>query len=392
MRYSTIALAASLLAKDTVLAGTLHGHRVWHGIGHRDLTTEEYVETATVFTTITMEWPGDFISSTSSTEVAVTTSSQAQSVTTTSTAPSVTSTSAAASSSALEAAVFLAKSSSSSSSSSTSSAAQTTLATVAVPTTTTPVVESTTSTTTSAAASATTSTTSSSSGKRGLPYNSASLTDAFLDTSSVTWAYNWDSKSNGLSSKLDYIPMLWGLGSDFVDSWTTNADAAIASGSTALLAMNEPDLAAQSDLSYTDAAAGYLKYMQPYAGKALLGSPSVTNGASPMGLTYLKNFVDACDGCTIDFCAIHWYDSASNVEYFKSYMAEAQTACGGKPIWITEFGATGTSAEQATFLDTVIPWMDAQDYIEKYAYFMASDGVLLSGTSLSTIGEAYVSA
>lgn len=108
-----------------------------------------------------------------------------------------------------------------------------------------------------------------------------------------------------------------------------------------------------------------------------------------MGLSWLTNFMDACSDCTIDFCPIHWYDSASNVDYFKSYMAEAQTACGGRPIWITEFGATGSDSEVATFLETVIPWLDEQDYIHRYAYFMAEDGVLLSGTSLSTIGQAF---
>ena len=37
------------------------------------------------------------------------------------------------------------------------------------------------------------------SGKRGLPFNSESLANMFSSSSEVTWAYNWNYISNGLS-------------------------------------------------------------------------------------------------------------------------------------------------------------------------------------------------
>jgi Glycosyl hydrolase catalytic core len=104
---------------------------------------------------------------------------------------------------------------------------------------------------------------------------------------------------------------------------------------TQFLRFNEPDLSTQSNISPTDAAAGYKTWMQPFAGKARLGAPAVTNGGSPMGLTWLENFLNACSGCTIDFVPIHWYDSATNIDYFKSYVQQAHST-SGKPIWITE--------------------------------------------------------
>ena len=71
-------------------------------------------------------------------------------------------------------------------------------------------------------------------------------------------------------------------------------------------------------------------------------------------------------------------------------MQEASAACNGKPIWLTEFGASGTAEEQNTFLETVLPWMDEQSYIERYAYFMVADGSLIStGTALSTLGNTF---
>jgi hypothetical protein len=63
----------------------------------------------------------------------------------------------------------------------------------------------------------------------------------------------------------------------------------------------------------------------------------------------------------------------------------------GKNVWLTEFGATGTDDEVNTFLETVLPWLDTQPYVERYAYFMASEGKLITGGSLSTYGKTYAS-
>jgi len=49
------------------------------------------------------------------------------------------------------------------------------------------------------------------------------------------------------------------------------------------------------------AAQAYMRYIQPFAGKAELGAPDVTNGGGTMGLTYLSNFISNCSSCTIDF-------------------------------------------------------------------------------------------
>jgi Glycosyl hydrolase catalytic core len=231
-----------------------------------------------------------------------------------------------------------------------------------------------------------------SSKKRGLAYNSADLTNIFTAPDShISWAYNWGSYTSGLNPTLEYVAMLWGLGS-FTTSWQHDAEAALATGTTHLLCFNEPDLQSQSNIDYVTAASGYLTYMQPFAGKAKLGSPAVTNGNAPAGLTYLSNFIGACTGCTIDFVVIHWYDSATNYAYFKSHVEDAYNAGGGRPVWITEFGASGSLDEQNTFLEIVMPWLDAQPYVERYAYFMCEDGILTSsGNSPSQLGSTFMS-
>jgi hypothetical protein len=186
--------------------------------------------------------------------------------------------------------------------------------------------------------------------------------------------------------------MLWGLGS-YTDGWTEAATKALAAGSTALMCFNEPDLSSQANLDYETAAQGFMDYMQQFKGQARLGAPAVTNGGGTMGLTYMSNFLGACKskGCQIDFVCIHWYNGGT-ADDFKSYVQQAYTESGNLPVWITEFQAPGDTAAQNTFLQEVIPWLDSQSFVEKYAYFMASDGILLSsGSTLSTLGETFAS-
>jgi len=216
----------------------------------------------------------------------------------------------------------------------------------------------------------------------------------------MTWAYNWAAAPGGtLASGLEYVPMLWGL--DSVSGWSSAAGSALSSGSSHLLSFNEPDLPSQSNISPSDAATAHIANMNPFAGKAQIGSPAVTNGAGsspPMGTTWLSQFFTACGGqCSVDFVPFHWYNDASQTADFMSHAQDVIStaqANGVSEVWITEFGATGTDAEVEAFLQTVLPWLDSQPMITRYAYFMCGTaaGQLVSGTSRSDIGEVYASA
>jgi hypothetical protein len=72
---------------------------------------------------------------------------------------------------------------------------------------------------------------------------------------------------------------------------------------------NEPDNSGQAAMSPQVAAAAWKQYMQPFAGKAKLVSPAITNAAAPNGEAWMDSFLQACSGCTIDAIAIHIYDS-----------------------------------------------------------------------------------
>ncbi len=183
----------------------------------------------------------------------------------------------------------------------------------------------------------------------------------------------------------EFVPMLWGTQSWHTLRWPANANAAIASGAKYLLSFNEPDLGSQANLNPAQAVAGHRQFLESFAGRAQISAPAVSNG----GLNWLKEFLAACTGCTIDFVPIHWYDSATNIAYFKNYVTSAIVAAKGRPIWITEFAASGSQAQQVAFLQVVMPWLDAQPAVQRYAYFGVFDGKLVAGTEISALGRTF---
>ena len=218
---------------------------------------------------------------------------------------------------------------------------------------------STSSTTSSAPAYSSSASASSGGAKRGLGYNDAALTSCFMDSPNVGWAYNWGSENGGFTptSSVNYVPTLWGTRSDFTSVWEDNANAAISAGSKYLFSFNEPDMSTQANMSPEDAASAWKQYMEPFAGKAQLCAPSVTNGGGEMGLTWLSNFLAACSDCTIDCVNIHWYSQLQYADTFKDQVTNATTV-SGKPVFVSEFAPTdGSDSDKSDFLQDVMPWM-----------------------------------
>ena len=97
---------------------------------------------------------------------------------------------------------------------------------------------------------------------------------------------------------------------------------------------------------------------------------------------------------------MHWYSNKyAGASYFESFIQDTRAVAGGRPIWVTEFGldASGgsqyayTDADVNAFLEQVMPWMDAQEDVHHYAYFMDAPGVLIdaAGDGMSDIGVVY---
>jgi hypothetical protein len=228
-------------------------------------------------------------------------------------------------------------------------------------------------------------------GKRGLAYNNAELLTRFLNTGSkVSWTYNWGQYDDS-GTNLEFCPMLWGLKLDFAQTWPANAQKAIDAGSRCLFSFNEPDLDSQANMPATVAATKHIELMNPFKGKALIGSPAITNsGAANQGIGWLSQFFDACKGnCAVDFVPIHIYGVDTNT--FLAHTLNVYNTFK-KPVWITEFAFTGSEDQINSQLETVIDQIETNStfsFVERFSYFMVTDGSLVKGNSISTYGNTF---
>jgi hypothetical protein len=234
-------------------------------------------------------------------------------------------------------------------------------------------------------------------GKRGIAYNDAAAASTLLaaaNSGKFGYSYNWDSNSNGFSSSLSYVPMLWGPIDVHTSRWNANADAMIAAGSTHLLSFNECDNAGQCNMGAEAAAAAHVQWMNPYSGKAKIGSPAITNSNIPgEGLDWLRSFMKKCNeiDCAIDFCVTHWYDLPSATESLFDHISSVSEICGGKKVWVTEFAPVEASEQDiANFMPNVLSRLDSSSTVSAYFYFYTAVGSLLSDSgSLSSYGRLY---
>jgi hypothetical protein len=231
--------------------------------------------------------------------------------------------------------------------------------------------------------------------KRGLAYNDASLCKTL--GSNFGFGYNWAQVENN-DIGTNFIPMMHRPSESTPEAWLKNIDKACAKGTKAVMGFNEPDHAEQANLSPEAACAAWKQYMNPVASshpEVTIIGPSVTNGPSPMGLSWLEKFHAVCPDAIVHATNIHFYDIYENatITRFRAQVEKA-AAIYGKPVWITEFGLNPGSAstEQAVkFLTEAMAYLDASDKVQGYSWFMvgAGENQLNSGTGLSALGQAY---
>ncbi|KAK3181589.1 hypothetical protein K4F52_007144 [Lecanicillium sp. MT-2017a] len=208
--------------------------------------------------------------------------------------------------------------------------------------------------------------------------------------SQVNWQYNWDSTTNQKQSFAEFVPMLWGTQSYHTDQWFDNAWYWLNNGGSGhLLGFNEPDRPDQAHMTPGEAVDAWRKYMEPFVGHAQLGAPAVSNG----GYDWLRQFLDQCSGCHIDFIPVHWYNDHRLEFDLENWVNKVCRLGGGRPLWITEFQGLGSIDDQSEFLRKAIPFLDNSPCVYRYAYFGTADNskVLLqdNGPHLSPLGVQY---
>ncbi|MCJ1273490.1 hypothetical protein MMC21_001282 [Puttea exsequens] len=224
------------------------------------------------------------------------------------------------------------------------------------------------------------------------------LTSAFNDAEKISWCGNWYSSGPPkLNSRIEFVPQNYGKDSDTDGTWTKNAEKAEAQGAKYFLSFGEPGTPnAKLYMDAQDAANLWIKEMQPYATKGVsVGAPG--NLQNVVDFDYLTDFLAACDklGCDIGFIAVHWFWSAApgHVSGFKDVINNATRIANGKPVWLDNFQATGTNAAQQEFLGEVVPWLEQNEGVARYAYVSTDrttgTGFLNADGSISSLGTYY---
>jgi RNA polymerase sigma factor (sigma-70 family) len=205
-------------------------------------------------------------------------------------------------------------------------------------------------------------------------WNAPSVSKA-LAASSASWYYTWSTSHSGVTTPAhaNFVPMIWGA-----SSVTTSALAQAKSSGDHLLGFNEPDMAAQSDMTPQQALN---LWPQLESTGLVLGSPAVAYGGDTPG-GWLDQFMSGAKakGYRVDFIALHWYGgdfrTASAVSQLKSYL-DAVYARYHKPIWLTEFALTDfsngvrypTASQQAAFVTAATKMLAGLPYLQRYAWF-----------------------
>lgn len=177
---------------------------------------------------------------------------------------------------------------------------------------------------------------------------------------------------------VEFIPMYWGpkQNSDFKKN-------VVAGFANYVLGMNEPNQSGQSMMSVGEGIGYWKQFVQPlkWQGYTLV-SPACTN--APSGETWLRGFINGCDGCTVDHVATHWY--GTDAEAFIGHLQTYHNAFG-RPIWVTEYACQDFSGRNQqcgrdktfAFLDRTQGFMDSTPWVFRYAYFGALQYAQLGG-------------
>jgi hypothetical protein len=184
--------------------------------------------------------------------------------------------------------------------------------------------------------------------KRGLIYignreNQADNKYWAASGTSMTWYYNYGFYQTRVmqNSNLQYVPMLWGAPAsgtevDFQKQVKGYKDGGM--NITYVLGFNEPDHTKDgggSDIPLADAVRHWKSEMEPTRNLGVkLGSPATVGNVG--GIQWLQSFIKACNGCHIDFIALHYYGS---FEGMASYIGQARDAFRNvtNEFWLTEF-------------------------------------------------------
>ncbi|KAI0721880.1 glycosyl hydrolase catalytic core-domain-containing protein [Cerioporus squamosus] len=185
-------------------------------------------------------------------------------------------------------------------------------------------------------------------------------------TDHVVGLYDWSVEKPDGADDLgyDFWPMLWGGGSDKISAFEKAMSKP--KYGTIVLGFNEPNEQGQSNMDPQTAASLWKQHIEPQVAKGYKTcSPAMSS--RPNGKQWMQDFMKACDGCTVDYQCLHWYDIGFDT--LKTYLEEYHNLIG-LPILLTEFaeqnfngGAQASQSEIFAFMGQTLKFVDETDWL-----------------------------
>ncbi|KAF2691774.1 glycoside hydrolase family 128 protein [Lentithecium fluviatile CBS 122367] len=220
--------------------------------------------------------------------------------------------------------------------------------------------------------------------RRGVAFNDNTFPRMFSGPiNKITWMYNWGSDLCGSADRkaglpIENVPMLHSDKADHAGVWAENvkrcANYGDGIGIVHVLAMNEPDMCIQnaggSCMSLDATLSAWRAHMDPPPQLRRQNETRLPRRHKPRPQQRRPRLL----------------------AQFPQPLLRLQ----GRPVWITEFGFSsgqeGNQEDRKGFLKEVMPWLDAQKDVHRYAYQYAGPGFLVNneGTGLSSLGQIFV--
>ncbi|BAT22267.1 hypothetical protein AR679_gp241 [Yellowstone lake phycodnavirus 1] len=202
------------------------------------------------------------------------------------------------------------------------------------------------------------------------------------------WYYTWGTTAILGLEDIPFTPMCWGANS--VSKLTVPVPV--------LLGFNEPDGAAQSNLTPTQAVGMWPKLE---AVSSRLGSPAIAGNASKTG-SWLETFTNS--NPKFDFVCVHWYAPPNSDSFLKQI--DAIYTKYQKPIWITEFAVADWAGKYpggydvnlvSQFMKDACAGLEARDFVERYTWKtrtlsdanLGTSSLFNDDGSLTALGQIY---
>lgn len=193
------------------------------------------------------------------------------------------------------------------------------------------------------------------------------------------WWYNWWAVPSHNCSLVDFVPMLYKA-----SVFDANKDFLLmySQDSRWVLGYNEPNLVGQGDTTPLAGAVTWRRLEELVEGTDIkLVSPAPNQFppgyADPYGYTWLLAMVREYERLygtrpRFDAIAWHYYGSVSQTKaYLVARHNDFAQMYPGVPIWLTEFNPCLTNSQSySSFMADMLPWLEAQPWIGRYAWFI----------------------